>query len=157
MAIIGTGATAVQCVPYLAKDAQQLYVFQRTPSSVDERRNRPTDPEWVKTLTPGWQKRRMDNFNILISGGDQDEDLVGDGWTDIFRNLGGLLPAKVGGDLSPKERARMIGAVGFQEDERDPCARGLNREGQADRGGAEAVVPLFLQTPHLQRRVSAGV
>ena len=39
------------------KDAQQLYVFQRTPSSVDERGNRPTDPEWAKTLTPGWQKR----------------------------------------------------------------------------------------------------
>ena len=66
VAIIGTSATAVQCVPYLAKDAQHLYVFQRTPSSVDERGNRPTDPEWVKTLTPGWQKRRMDNFNILV-------------------------------------------------------------------------------------------
>ena len=61
VAIIGTGATAVQCVPYLAKYAKHLYVFQRTPSSVDERRNRPTDPEWVKTLTPGWQRRRMDN------------------------------------------------------------------------------------------------
>ena len=67
---------------------KQLYVFQRTPSSVDVRGNRPTDPEWVKTLTPGWQKRRMDNFNILVSGGTQDEDLVSDGWTDIIRNLG---------------------------------------------------------------------
>ena len=68
VAIIGTGATAVQCVPYLARYAKQLYVFQRTPSSVDERGNRPTDPEWVKTLTPGWQKRRMDNFNIAGFG-----------------------------------------------------------------------------------------
>ena len=57
VAVIGTGATAVQCVPYLAKYAQHLYVFQRTPSSVDERGNSPTDPEWVKTLTPGWQRR----------------------------------------------------------------------------------------------------
>ena len=32
----------------------------------------------------------MDNFNILVSGGDQDEDLVADGWTDIFRNLTGI-------------------------------------------------------------------
>jgi cyclohexanone monooxygenase len=88
VAVIGTGATAVQCVPYVAKYAQHLYVFQRTPSSVDERGNRPTDPEWVKTLTPGWQKRRMDNFNILVSGGNQDEDLVHDGWTDIIRSLG---------------------------------------------------------------------
>jgi cation diffusion facilitator CzcD-associated flavoprotein CzcO len=115
IAIIGTGATAVQCVPYLAKDAKQLFVFQRTPSSVDERRNRPTDPEWVKTLTPGWQKRRMDNFNILVSGGEQDEDLVGDGWTDLFRNLGGLLPAKVGGNLTPKERAGMIEISDFKK------------------------------------------
>jgi cation diffusion facilitator CzcD-associated flavoprotein CzcO len=102
-------------VPYLAKDAQQLYVFQRTPSSVDERRNRPTDPEWVKTLTAGWQKRRMDNFNILVSGGHQDEDLVGDGWTDIFRNIGGLLPTKAGGDISPQERERMTELADFKK------------------------------------------
>ena len=87
VAIIGTGATAIQCVPYLGRYAEQLYVFQRTPSSVDLRGNRPTDPDWVKTLTPGWQKRRMENFNILVSGGSQDEDLVNDGWTDIIRSL----------------------------------------------------------------------
>jgi cyclohexanone monooxygenase len=115
VAIIGTGATAVQCVPYLAKDAKQLFVFQRTPSSVDERGNRPTDPEWVKTLTPGWQKRRMDNFNILIAGGHQDEDLVRDGWTDIFRNLGGLLPSKAGAELSPEERGRMMELADFKK------------------------------------------
>jgi cyclohexanone monooxygenase len=90
-------------------------VFQRTPSSVDERRNSPTDPEWVKTLTPGWQKRRMDNFNILVSGGHQDEDLVGDGWTDIFRSLGGLLPAKTSANLSPRERARAVELADFKK------------------------------------------
>jgi cation diffusion facilitator CzcD-associated flavoprotein CzcO len=115
MAIIGTGATAVQCVPYLAKDAQHLYVFQRTPSSVDERGNCPTDPEWVNTLTPGWQRRRMDNFNILVSGGSQDEDLVSDGWTDIFRKIGGLLPAKLDPNLSRKERGRMIELADFKK------------------------------------------
>jgi len=115
VAIIGTGATAVQCVPYLAKDAQHLFVFQRTPSSVDERGNRPTDPEWVKTLTPGWQKRRMDNFNILVSGGSQDEDLVGDGWTDIFRKIGGLLPAKLDPNLTPRERGRMVELADFKK------------------------------------------
>src|SRR5258708_11987222 len=52
VAVIGTGATAVQCVPHLAKYAKNLYVFQRTPSSIDQRGNRPTDLEWVKTLTP---------------------------------------------------------------------------------------------------------
>ena len=57
--IIGTGATAVQCVPHLAAAAQHLYVFQRTPSSVDVRANRPTDPQWANTLRPGWQRERI--------------------------------------------------------------------------------------------------
>jgi cyclohexanone monooxygenase len=85
--IIGTGATAVQCVPHVAAGAKQLFVFQRTPSSIDVRANRPTDPSWAAGLEPGWQQRRMDNFNILVSGGFQDEDLVSDGWTEIIRNL----------------------------------------------------------------------
>ena len=92
--IIGTGATAVQCIPHLGEAAEHLYVFQRTPSSIDERNNRPTDPAWVASLEPGWHQRRMDNFNILVSGGFQDEDLVSDGWTDIIRNLTGMLPPK---------------------------------------------------------------
>ena len=85
--IIGTAATAVQCVPHLGAAAEHLYVFQRTPSSIDVRANRPTDPEWAKSLEPGWHRHRMDNFNILVSGGFQDEDLVSDGWTDIIRKL----------------------------------------------------------------------
>ena len=85
--IIGTGATAVQCVPHLGEHAKHLYVFQRTPSSIDVRANRPTDPEWVKSLEPGWQQKRMDNFNVLVSGGYQEVDLVSDGWTDIIGNL----------------------------------------------------------------------
>lgn len=85
--IIGTGATSVQIVPHLADHAQQLYVFQRTPSSIDVRGNKMTDPEWVKTLGDHWQKRRMDNFNIIVNGGHQVVDLVADGWTDIIRKL----------------------------------------------------------------------
>jgi cyclohexanone monooxygenase len=87
VAIIGTGATAVQAVPHLAEAAQQLYVFQRTPSSIDVRANRPTDPEWAAALQPGWQQKRMENFTILTSGGIADEDLVMDGWTDIIGRL----------------------------------------------------------------------
>jgi cyclohexanone monooxygenase len=100
VAIIGTGATAVQCIPHLGQWSQQLYVFQRTPSSIDVRNNRETDPEWVASLKPGWQHERMDNFNILVSGGDQEVDLVEDGWTDIFRNLQGA---------KAKEAARRLG------------------------------------------------
>ena len=100
--IIGTGATAVQCVPHLGEAAEHLYVFQRTPSSIDVRANRPTDPEWEKSLEAGWHRRRMENFNILVSGGFQEEDLVNDGWTDIIRKL--LVMARegsgdAGGDL----------------------------------------------------------
>lgn len=85
--IIGTGATAVQCVPHLAAAAGDLYVFQRTPSSVDVRGNRPTDPEWVAGLTPDWQRRRMENFQQLTAGGEADEDLVADAWTSVTKNL----------------------------------------------------------------------
>ena len=86
--IIGTGATAIQCIPHLGRDAQELYVFQRTPSSIDYRGDRPTDPDWVAGLQPGWQRERRDNFNQLVSGGQAEVDLVADGWTDIVRNLG---------------------------------------------------------------------
>ena len=115
VAIIGTGATAVQCVPHLGKYAKHLYVFQRTPSSIDERGNRPTDPEWVKTLTPGWQKRRMENFNVLVSGGNQEVDLVSDGWTDIIRNLGGLLVARPKTERSPQELGNLMESADFKK------------------------------------------
>ncbi|MEM7016924.1 MAG: NAD(P)/FAD-dependent oxidoreductase [Pseudomonadota bacterium] len=85
--IIGTGATAVQCIPHLGAGAKELFVFQRTPSSIDVRNNRPTDPEWATSLESGWQRKRMENFNTLTSGGIVEEDLVQDGWTEIIRNL----------------------------------------------------------------------
>jgi cyclohexanone monooxygenase len=98
--IIGTGATAVQCVPHLGAAAKELFVFQRTPSSIDVRGNRPTDPEWASGLEPGWQQRRMENFNNLVSGVPEPEDLVNDGWTDIIGNL--LVMVNNGdADLSP--------------------------------------------------------
>jgi cation diffusion facilitator CzcD-associated flavoprotein CzcO len=110
--IIGTGATAIQCVPHLGESAKQLYVFQRTPSSVDVRNNANTDPEWAAMLQPGWQQRRMENFNILVSGGDQDEDLVHDGWTEIFRSVTGIAAKeaarKLGRRLSSRERAELM-------------------------------------------------
>jgi cyclohexanone monooxygenase len=109
--IIGTGATAIQCVPHLGASAKQLYVFQRTPSSVDVRNNCETDPAWAASLQPGWQRRRMDNFNILVSGGDQDEDMVHDGWTDIFRIISGgpvkEVARKLGRRLTSEERAEV--------------------------------------------------
>lgn len=63
VAIVGTGATAIQEIPYLARYAKQFYAQQRTPSTLDERPNPPTDGEWVKTLKPGWQQERQRNFH----------------------------------------------------------------------------------------------
>tara|TARA_B100001123_G_scaffold374529_1_gene439890 strand:- start:803 stop:2599 length:1797 start_codon:yes stop_codon:yes gene_type:complete len=87
VAIIGTGATAIQCVPFLGEAAEHLFVFQRTPSTVDVRGNTPTDTEWASGLETGWQKRRMENFNGLLSGVPQDKDLVDDGWTDLIEKM----------------------------------------------------------------------
>ena len=87
IAVIGTGATAVQCVPHLAAGAEHLYVCQRTPSSIDVRDNRHTDYEWAAELKPGWQRERMDNFNALVSGQPQETDLVDDGWTSLIGKM----------------------------------------------------------------------
>ena len=113
--IIGTGATAVQCVPHLGEYADQLYVFQRTPSSIDVRNNRPTDPSWAQSLKPGWQQERMDNFNALVSGGFAAEDLVNDGWTDIIGNLLIRLRKEASPDLSPDGLARNLELADFEK------------------------------------------
>lgn len=98
VAIIGTGATGVQLVPRLGEWAKELYVFQRTPSSIDVRGNKPTDPEWVKTLRGGWQRYRQDNFSTLTVGGYVERDEVNDGWTDVLRNLPGFMAGDKNGD-----------------------------------------------------------
>jgi len=138
--IIGTGATAIQCVPFLGEAAQQLYVFQRTPSSVDVRGNRPTDPDWAASLKPGWQKERMDNFSILVTGGYQDEDLVADGWTDIFRRLINAGPRA--GAQSPEEVAV---AMEFADFEKMEQVRARAEELVNDPNTAEALKPYYRQ------------
>ncbi|MDH5675114.1 MAG: NAD(P)/FAD-dependent oxidoreductase [Myxococcales bacterium] len=103
--IIGTGATAVQCVPELAKYCRALYVFQRTPSSIDVRNNVPTDPEWFASIaTEGWQQRWLENFTQNQTAGNAAVDLVMDGWTDLARRMRERFAS-----LTPEERnpARM--------------------------------------------------
>ena len=82
--IIGTGATAVQVVPKLAESAKEVYVFQRTPSTVGWRGNKPTDEEWFKSLEPGWQWERVENFTNAVMGAQPDVDLVQDAWTEMM-------------------------------------------------------------------------
>src|SRR6202790_94495 len=68
--IIGTGATAVQAVPELAKIVGQLYVFQRTPSSIDVRDQRATTDEERATWAnePGWARARRKRFARISAG-----------------------------------------------------------------------------------------
>jgi len=84
--VIGTGATAVQCVPPLGRSAKDVYVFQRTPPTIGVRNHGPVDPAWAASLKPGWQNERRANFTEALYGGAQ-VDLVNDGWTELFRAL----------------------------------------------------------------------
>jgi cation diffusion facilitator CzcD-associated flavoprotein CzcO len=143
VAIIGTGATAVQCVPHVGATAKELYVFQRTPSSIDVRDNRPTDPAWAASLEPGWQKRRMDNFNHLTSGVVESEDLVNDGWTDIIGNL--LISIQREGasaDLSPEGIAARMELADFEKMEQ---IRARVEALVADPDVAESLKPYYRQ------------
>ena len=105
VAIIGTGATSIQCVPHLARACGELFVFQRTPSSVDARDNRPIDPEWFAGVaTPGWQDRWLENFVANMAAAEfPDEDLVNDGWTDLAKRIRGRITAPRSGPAGMQE------------------------------------------------------
>ncbi len=138
--VIGTGATAVQCIPHVGETAQHLYVFQRTPSSIDVRGNRPTDPEWAMSLEPGWQQHRIENFGNIVAGSMQEEDLVSDGWTDILRNLTALGEgARLG---TPEEIAEAMEMADFAKMEQ---IRSRVDELIADPNVAEALKPYYRQ------------
>ena len=140
--IIGTGATSVQCVPALGESAEHLYVFQRTPSSIDVKNNPPTDPEWAKSLKPGWQQHRMDNFNALVSGVPQAEDLVGDGWTDLIGKLLLGFQKNGTGDMSPEGILRSVELADFEKmEEIRARVESVVRDSQT----AEALKPYYRQ------------
>jgi cyclohexanone monooxygenase len=106
VAIIGTGASGVQVVPYLAASAEHLTVFQRTPSAIYERGDVATDPEWAKMLKPGWQDARRRNFHTgaFESFAPGQDDLICDGWTEVNRNLSAYLTATDGwAEVTPEK------------------------------------------------------
>jgi len=105
VAVIGTGATGLQAVPLLAESAGELLVFQRTPSTVDVRDNRPTDPDWAASLQPGWQRERMENFLAVLAGEPVAELLVTDGWTATASLQRNIISGAVDETVSAEERA----------------------------------------------------
>ena len=140
VAVVGTGATGIQVIPHLGHDAKQLIVFQRTPSTVDIRDNRLTDPGWAASLQPGWQQVRMENFLTVLAGAAVQESLVVDGWTATARLQRQILSGAVDTTVSGDERER--------KDERAD-AETMNRirarvdEVVKDRTTAEALKPWY--------------
>lgn len=120
VAIVGTGATAIQAIPHLGRYAKQLYVLQRTPSSVDERPNPPTDSEWAAALQPGWQAERKANFHraAMEFFKPGEPDLICDIWTEVSRNLANELSAEGWPELTPEEFMARREVVDFQVMER---------------------------------------
>lgn len=140
--IIGTGATAVQCIPHLGRDAGELFVFQRTPSSIDVRNNHPIDPAWFATLEPGWQGKWLTNFATLQSLGYADEDLVMDGWTDISQRIRDRIMRDAGGSFDP---GTMLRAFEDCDDEKMNEIRARVDAIVDDPATAEALKPWYRQ------------
>ncbi len=135
--IIGTGATAVQCIPHLGAHAQHLYVFQRTPSSVDVRNNAPTDPSWIEKLEPGWHAKRVENFSLAVSGlvpkkPDPVEDQVNDGWTDVTNNADKMALGKSQLTSAQKKELREIADLKKMQEIRDRVADIVDDEETAE-------------------------
>ncbi len=103
--VIGTGSTGIQCVPPLAEWADHLYVFQRTPTSIDVRGNGPTDVEWFKSQPPGWWQERVENFTDWTSGIQRGEDLIADSWTNLLGEPTAVAGGKVA-QVDPQEMLR---------------------------------------------------
>jgi len=149
VAIVGTGATAVQIVPQVGAHAKQLYVVQRTPSTIAERNNRPTTPEYAQKYLskPGWQADRVNNFLLMTqTTGIGIEDLVDDGWTEIMHNLEHKVRQqraelfKKGDIKAAKEMTKLMELADFEHMEklRARCDSVIS-----DRATAEALKPYY--------------
>ena len=141
--IIGTGATGVQCIPKLARDSQELFVFQRTPSSIDVRNNHPIEEAMFQALEPGWQRQWLLNFATLQSGGFADQDLVKDGWTDIAQRIRDRVIVEMGrGEFGPESIRRAYEA---SDDEKMNEIRARVDSIVTDLATAEALKPWYRQ------------
>ncbi len=140
--VIGTGATGIQVVPPVGACAKHLYLFQRTPASVDERNNRPTDEEWAKSLRPDWQAERDKNFCSIMAGLPVDKNLVNDKWTDFFKLTYKILDTGGESNMSDERKALIREIADYQKGNeiRDRVSRIVE-----DTGTAEALKPWYGQ------------
>jgi cation diffusion facilitator CzcD-associated flavoprotein CzcO len=140
--IIGTGATAIQAIPSLGRDAGELFVFQRTPSSIDVRGNHQLDPAQFDEFEPGWQQRWMVNFATLQTGGFADEDLVKDGWTDIAQRVRDKA-VELAAERGEFDVDLLMEAFTLSDDEKMNGVRERVDEVVADADTAEALKPWY--------------
>ncbi|MGW0017958.1 flavin-containing monooxygenase [Rhodococcus sp. NPDC003382] len=142
--LIGTGATGLQVVPHLGRWAGKLYVFQRTPNAVDERGNKPTDPQWAASLRPGWQRERMENFTRYTAGVEHHTDLVDDGWTRVSAEVTKTAIKQEierrGAPMTPEEIAEFLFEADFRSMER---VRARIDAIVTDKATAEALKPWY--------------
>ena len=132
VAIIGTGATAVQCVPHLARACWALYVFQRTPSSVDVRGNAPIDPDVVRLDRRARAGRSswLENFAANQTGALRRGGPRQDGWTDISRRIRVEdHDAARQTERTPQRHARRLRGLRLREDGGDPRPGRRHRRG----------------------------
>ncbi|ORY68389.1 uncharacterized protein BCR38DRAFT_334696 [Pseudomassariella vexata] len=145
--IIGTGATAIQVVPEVAKWAKELYVFQRTPSQVHVRGQRETDlTEWREQIAakPGWQTERMENFaeHLSLGAPSDHKNLVGDGFSHLsayYALIGGIGSDKV----TPEKVPEHIGGLLALDATRAAKVRARVSEVVKDEDTAEKLTPWY--------------
>ena len=156
VAIIGTGATAIQCVPYVGKYAKHTLCFPANSfigRSAPQQTYRST---WVGDTEAGLAAASCARTSLKSSPGRPvKEDLVDDGWTDIFRNniASGFVLSSERAQAAPEDARAARGVGGLPEDEHHSCAGGRGRREQGSRRGAQALVSGILQAADFQRRI----
>ena len=136
-------------MPELAKYAEELYVFQRTPSAVYERGQRPTDEaEWRQKIAakPGWQKERMENFALHVAQSPlllpNSEDLVNDGWSRM-KGFCAIVGSDIFDTVKPTEVPQHITKLMALEAESSAKVRAQTAEVVKDKETAEKLTPWY--------------
>ncbi|KIW36226.1 uncharacterized protein PV06_11497 [Exophiala oligosperma] len=144
--IVGTGATSIQVVPELAKWAQELFVFQRTPSAVDTRGQKPLDPQDLAQTKkiPGWQRAYRENMAAFLVNPvvTPEKDLVQDAWTS-FPSFSGLVGSPRIKDIPPEKTAQYVQSLHTLDFPRQDAIRTQVDDLVKDKATAEALKPWY--------------
>ncbi|MES2979749.1 MAG: NAD(P)/FAD-dependent oxidoreductase [Pseudomonadota bacterium] len=115
--VVGTGSTAIQAIPIIAKQAAELHVFQRTANYSIPLRNTPLSPEHEQRIKGQYQKVRqiartcpsgVAGFNVadkaaLETPADERERIFEERW-----NFGGVGFTRAFKDILFKEEANKL-------------------------------------------------